>query len=105
MKLKNFEELEDFSDFWRDLEVLKTIWKPDEDWSITKIVWSRIGTSEIPKLDMGNSPGKNVTEPAVADALTSVDQKSSRSKILEDEGGLDSSLIKDVGKYTWYTFK
>ena len=58
---------------------------------------------------MGNSPGKNATEPAVADALTSEDQKSSRSKILEDvaedEGGLDSSLIKDVGKYTWYTFK
>ena len=58
---------------------------------------------------MGNSSGKNATEPSVAEALTSEDQKSSRSKIIEDavedEGGLDSSLIKDVGKYTWYTFK
>ena len=58
---------------------------------------------------MGNSSGKNATEPAIAEALTSEDQKSSRSKIIEDaveyEGGLDSSLIKDVGKYTWYTFK
>ena len=58
---------------------------------------------------MGNSSGKNATEPALAEALTSEDQKSSRSKIIEDavedEGGLDSSLIKDVGKYTWYTFK
>ena len=58
---------------------------------------------------MGNSPGRNATEPAVAEALTSEDQKSSRRRIIEDvvedEGGLDSSLIKDVGKYTWYTFK
>ena len=57
---------------------------------------------------MGNSPGRNATEPAVAEALTSDDQKSSRRIIeeaVEDEGGLDSSLIKDVGKYTWYTFK
>ena len=53
---------------------------------------------------MGNSSGKNATEPVVAEALTSEDQRMSRSKILEDEG-LDSSLIKDVGKYTWYTFK
>ena len=56
---------------------------------------------------MGNSSGKNATEPAVAEALTSDDQKSSRiiEDAVEDEGGLDSSLIKDVGKYTWYTFK
>ena len=92
------------SEICRNWRIEKKLCLSGRNWRDPEDIWSREDSLQ----NMGNSPGRNATEPAVAEALTSDDQKSSRRIIeeaVEDEGGLDSSLIKDVGKYTWYTFK